>query len=193
MWYLEIILLAIGLSMDSFVASVASGTQIRNCTIKNIFKIALIMGALQAMLTLIGFLAGHGFERFITFYDHWIAFVLLSYLGGKMIYEGFKKDDSDEVQEVLSKRSVLATKRLIGLAIATSIDAMAVGISLGLLKNPIVFPVTMIGVITFIFSASGVYIGHKFGNKFNMRIELIGGIILILIGLKILLEHTIFA
>ncbi|MGL5620636.1 MAG: manganese efflux pump MntP family protein, partial [Tannerellaceae bacterium] len=88
--------------MDSFVASVASGTQIRNCTIKNIFKIALIMGALQAMLTLIGFLAGHGFERFITFYDHWIAFVLLSYLGGKMIYEGFKKDDSDEVQEVLS-------------------------------------------------------------------------------------------
>lgn len=193
MWYLEIILLAIGLSMDSFVASVASGTQIKNCTLKNIFKIALIMGALQAMLTLIGFLTGHGFERFITFYDHWIAFVLLAYLGGKMIYEGLKKDDGNEKQEVLSNRSVLATKRLIGLAIATSIDAMAVGISLGFLKNPIIFPVTMIGIITFIFSASGVYIGHKFGNKFNMRIELIGGIILILIGLKILLEHTIFA
>lgn len=193
MWYLEIILLAVGLSMDSFVASVASGTQIRNCSIKNILKIALIMGALQAMLTLIGFLAGHGFERFITFYDHWIAFILLAYLGGKMIYEGFKKEDIEEEQKLLSKHSVLATKRLIGLAIATSIDAMAVGISLGLLKNPIVFPVTMIGVITFIFSASGVYIGHKFGNKFNMRIELIGGIILILIGLKILLEHTIFA
>lgn len=188
MQYLDIILLAIGLSMDSLAVSIASGAVIRKCSIYNVFKIAFILAFCQGGMTALGYLAGYRFEHLISSIDHWIAFVLLIYLGGKMIYESYKKDDSESCGF-----NPLKLKTMVGLGIATSIDALAIGVSLALLRSPIVSDVTIIGLVTFIFSSFGIYIGSKFGKKVNLHIELIGGLILIGIGLKILLEHTILS
>ncbi len=143
------------------------------------------MGVFQAGMTIIGYFAGLGFAAYIRAYDHWIAFFLLLYLGGNMIYGQFKEERDG------LKADPLNNKVLCGLAIATSIDALAVGISLALLQSSIGLQACIIGVVTFAFSGIGVYFGNKLGSKLNIKIELIGGIILIAIGCKILIEHTL--
>ena len=184
---LDIILLAIGLSMDSLAVSIASGAVIRKYNIYNVCKIAFVLAVFQGGMTALGYLAGYSFEHLITAIDHWIAFMLLFYLGGKMIYEAYEpKGDNTNFDP-------LKLKTMIGLGIATSIDALAIGISLALLRSPILVDATVIAVVTFIFSAFGIYFGKKFGAKTNLKIELIGGLILVGIGLKILLEHTLLA
>ena len=176
---IEIVLLAIGLSMDSLAVSVTGGAVIRNCTVCNMVKIGSFMGITQATMTVLGYLAGVGFQKYITAFDHWIAFVLLLYLGGKMIYDSTQEEDED-------------SKTLFGLSIATSIDALAIGISLAILKSDIIIQASLIGIITFLMSVSGVYFGSRFGRKVDLKLDLIGGLILIGIGAKILIEHLFF-
>lgn len=186
MSFLEIILLAVGLSMDSLAVSVAGGAVIRNCTIGNVIKIAAVMGIFQAFFTAAGYLAGMGFQKYICAFDHWIAFFLLLYLGGNMVYASRKEEDDDKV-------NILCTKTLCGLAVATSIDALAVGISLALLQEPLSLLALTIGIVTFLFSAAGVLFGNRFGRKIDLKLDLIGGFILIAIGTKILIEHLFFS
>lgn len=184
---IEIVLLAIGLSMDSLAVSVTGGAVIRNCTVCNMVKIGSFMGITQAAMTVLGYLAGVGFQKYITAFDHWIAFVLLLYLGGKMIYDSTRQEDEE------CKTNSLCNKTLFGLAIATSIDALAIGISLAILKSEIVIEAALIGIITFVMSVSGVYFGSRFGRKVDLKLDLIGGVILIGIGTKILIEHLFFS
>lgn len=187
MLFFEIVLLAVGLSMDSLAVSVTGGAVIRHCTTGNIIKIATVMGVFQAGFTVAGYLAGMGFQKYICAFDHWIAFILLLYLGGKMIYDSRKEEEDDH------KINILCHKTLCGLAIATSIDALAIGISLALLQEPLFKLAVTIGVVTFIFSAAGVFFGSRFGRKIDLKLDLIGGIILIAIGTKILIEHLFFS
>lgn len=183
---IEIVLLAIGLSMDSLAVSVTGGAMIRKCTVYNMVKIGSFMGITQAVMTVLGYLTGVGFQKYITAFDHWIAFVLLLYLGGKMIYDSTQDKDED------CKTNPLCNKTLFGLAIATSIDALAIGISLAILKSDIIIQASLIGIVTFLMSVSGVYFGSRFGRKVDLKLDLIGGLILIGIGTKILIEHLFF-
>ena len=186
MTFIEILLLSIGLSMDSLAVSVTGGAVIKKCTFGNVAKIAMVMGIFQACFTIAGYLTGLGFQKYIQAFDHWIAFTLLLYVGGKMIYESTKAESED------CKFNPLCNKTLCGLAIATSIDALAIGISLALLNQPLLLLATTIGVVTIIISATGVYFGNHFGRKIDLKLDLIGGLILIGIGTKILIEHLFF-
>ncbi len=186
MTVLEILLLAVGLSMDSLAVSVAGGAVIRRCTAGGMMKIGLFMGVTQAGLTVVGYLLGAGFQRYIMAFDHWIAFLLLLYLGGKMVWESRKGTEEE------CHTDLLDNKTLLGMSVATSIDALAVGISLALLDSEIVLQASLIGVVTFLMSVFGVYFGSNFGRRIDLRLDLIGGLILIGIGVKILLEHLFF-
>ena len=187
MLFIDILLLAIGLSMDSLAVSITSGTVLKHkCTAGHIIKIASVLAIFQAGLTVVGYTLGYGFEKHIKAFDHWIAFSLLLYLGGKMIY------DSTQIKIEDKKFNPLNNKTLCGLGIATSIDALAVGISLAIINSPLLILAVTIGIVTFIFSAFGVYFGYRFGQKVNLRLDLIGGIILIGIGTKILIEHLFY-
>lgn len=177
----EVFLVAVGLSMDAFAVAVCKGLKMPKINIKQTALIALFFGGFQALMPLIGYFLGNQFEEYIVSIDHWITFILLGIIGGKMIYESFKKDEEDE--------GGFSIKELFVLAIATSIDALAVGITFSFLLDSIAAPVSMIGVTTFFLSAIGVFIGHKFGEKYKSKAEFAGGLILVLIGLKILLEH----
>ncbi len=188
MFFIEIILLSVGLSMDSLAASVTTGSVIKEYKRRHIFRIASIMAMFQAGMTMMGYFAGIGFSNYICSLDHWIAFFLLLYIGGKMVYEELSANDEDEN----CKSNPLCNKTICCLAIATSIDALAVGISLALISTGIMIQALTIGLVTFAFSVFGVYFGGRFGRNINLRLELIGGIILILIGFKILSEHLFF-
>lgn len=184
----QLFLIGVGLSMDAFAVAVCKGLAMKKVNKKQCFVIALFFGGFQALMPLIGWFLGRQFESYITSIDHWIAFVLLGFIGGKMVVEACKKEDESE--EVCQKEDqTLNIKELFLLAIATSIDALAVGITFAFLQMPIVEAITIIGVTTFVLSIIGVYVGNIFGNKYEKKAELAGGIILILIGLKILLEH----
>lgn len=187
MLFIDILILAIGLSMDSLAISIASGAVLKqNCNTGNIIKIASVLAIFQAGFTVMGYTIGFSFEQYIKAFDHWIAFLLLLYLGGKMIY------DSTQVKIEDKKFNPLHTRTLCGLGIATSIDALAVGISLAIINSPLLLLATTIGIVTFCFSAFGVYSGYRFGKKINIKLDLIGGIILIGIGTRILIEHLFF-
>lgn len=185
MSFIEIILIAIGLSLDAFAVSITSGVTINNLKVRHAFKIAAFFGIFQAIMPLIGYLAGISLNKYITSYDHWIAFGLLAFIGGKMIYEGFQIEKCEMDKDCLNSVTLLI------LAIATSIDALAVGVVFSSLSLSIIIPVIIIGLITFVICFAGVYIGDKFGSFFEKKMELIGGAVLILIGLKILIEHII--
>lgn len=185
MGFFELFLIAVGLSMDAFAVSICKGLKMQRFNVRHAGVIALAFGGFQALMPVIGWFLGKQFESHITGIDHWIAFVLLAVIGGKMAVESFKKEEEDSSKE----NEKLDVKELLVLAVATSIDALAVGITFAFLQVSIVPAVSLIGVITFVLSAVGVFIGHKFGAKFKSKAELVGGIILILIGLKILLEH----
>ena len=176
-------LLAVGLSMDAFAVSVCKGLCMPKINRSYTFLIGLFFGGFQALMPLIGWILGKQFERYIVDYDHWIAFALLSLIGGNMIYEAIS--DKDEACPVIR----VNIKELFLLAIATSIDALAVGVTFAFLNANIWISILLIGCTTFILSIAGVLIGHKFGSRYKQKAELAGGIILIMIGLKILLEH----
>ncbi len=183
----EIFLIGVGLSMDAFAAAVCKGLNQKKFNIKNGFIIALFFGGFQALMPFLGWALGKQFEKYITSIDHWIAFVLLGFIGGKMIYEALT--EKEETQES-AVREILDLKEIFVLSVATSIDALAVGITFAFLTVNIASSVTLIGLTTFVISFAGFVIGNKFGAKYQNKAELLGGIILVLIGFKILLEHT---
>jgi len=176
-------LIAIGLAMDAFAVSIANGVSMKTLRVHHAFLIAFFFGAFQALMPVIGWLAGLSVADLIAQYAHWIAFILLSFIGGKMIYESF------QIKEAENDPCSLNIGTLLVLSIATSIDALAVGLSFAFLKTTILAPVVIIGAVTFVLSFLGVVIGEKIGHLFESKIELLGGIILIGIGVKILLEH----
>jgi len=178
-----IIVIAVALAMDAFVVSIVSGGAYRQLHVKHALRMALFFGGFQAIMPLIGSLAGLTLKEYITFCDHWIAFGLLAAVGGKMIYESFK---IKSVEENLDPSNLFV---LLVLSVATSIDALAIGITLSLITSSIAFAVIIIGIITFSLSYLGVCIGKKFGHFFENKIEALGGLILIGIGVKILIEH----
>lgn len=178
--------LALALSADAMAVSMTSGLMIRNIKINKALKIALFFGVFQAIMPLLGWVIGLTFREFMTSFDHWIAFVLLGLIGGKMIYESLQKKSEEE------KFNPLDNSTLFALAIATSIDALAAGLGLSMLKSSIFLACTLIGFITFVLSFVAVFLGHRFGGLFNQKIEIFGGLILIIIGSKILCEHLIW-
>lgn len=177
---LELFLIAVGLSMDAFAVSVCKGLSLRELKPRHAVLVGLYFGGFQALMPILGWLLGYRFERFITSFDHWIAFALLTVIGAGMIRES---KQAEELNDDLGFRTMLL------LAVATSIDALAVGITFAFLSVRILPAAGLIGVTTFLLSALGVYIGHLFGLKYKAKAELAGGVILIGIGLKILLEH----
>ena len=181
----EILILAVGVSMDAFAVSICKGLSVCKVRPRHAGLTALWFGGFQALMPLIGYFVGVAFTDFVTSIDHWIAFVLLGIIGGKMVKESFEKDECCCTDPDFSFRTMLA------MAVATSIDALAVGVSLAFLKVNIWAAVLMIGLTTGAFSAAGVYVGNIFGNKYKSKAELAGGLILILIGAKILYEHTL--
>ena len=186
MSFLEILLISVSLAADAFAVSICKGLSLKKINIKDAVKIGIWFGLFQALMPTIGFFLGETFEHIITSMDHWIAFILLAIIGGKMIAEVIKGVDNDEEE---SNQDKLDLKELTIMAVATSIDALAVGITFAFLSYPLAESVTIIGVTTFVISIAGVYIGNIFGSRYKKGASLIGGIILILIGLKILLEH----
>ena len=177
----EILLIGIGLSMDAFAVAICKGLGMRRINYRHTFIIALFFGGFQALMPFLGWLLGSRFAQYITRYDHWIAFVLLVFIGAKMIKES--RDSDGEVDSDLSAKTMFI------LAVATSIDALAVGITFAFLQVNIMWAALFIGCTTFVISAAGVKIGSIFGLKYKTKAEICGGAILILIGFKILLEH----
>lgn len=170
--------------MDAFAVSVCKGLATRKVSVKHLLIVGAWFGGFQALMPAIGYLLGSTFQSYITSFDHWVAFVLLCFIGGNMIHESFNNND-----EASSDNSFTA-KTMFILAVATSIDALAVGITFALLPNVnIIAAVLFIGCITFILSGAGLKIGSIFGLKYKAKAEFAGGLILILIGVKILLEH----
>jgi putative Mn2+ efflux pump MntP len=186
MGFIELFLIAVGLSMDAFAVSLCKGLNMRKINYRHAAIISLFFGGFQAIMPLIGWALGKSFANYIIAFDHWIAFALLVIIGGKMLLEGIKKDESEGD---CGCDEALDVKELFILAIATSIDALAVGISFAFLQVSILPAAALIGVTTFGLSFAGVAIGNRFGAKFQNKAEIAGGVILILIGVKILLEH----
>ena len=195
MGIVELLLTAIALSMDAFAVSVCKGLGMRRMRYDQALVISLYFGVFQALMPLIGwlmpavgYLLGVNFKKYITAIDHWIAFVLLAFLGGKMLWDVFHEKEDGE-QESAERR--LDHRELFMLAIATSIDALAVGIAFACLDVNIWSSISIIGVTTLVISFAGVWIGNRFGNRFQKKAEIAGGLVLILIGVKILAEHLI--
>lgn len=185
MGLIELFLIAVGLSMDAFAVSVCKGLAMPKCTFKKAAIVGLWFGGFQALMPAIGYVLGAQFQETIASIDHWIAFVLLALIGGNMIHEAL---DNDEEEADAS----LDVKPMFLLAVATSIDALAIGITFAFLKVNIIPAVCFIGIVTFIISFAGVKIGNVFGARYKNKAEIVGGVILILLGLKILLEHLGF-
>lgn len=182
MGMLELFLIAVGLSMDAFAVSVCKGLSVQKLEPKHVLMAGLWFGGFQALMPAIGYLLGHQFEHLIVSIDHWIAFALLLFIGGNMIKEALG-DDDEELDDDFSVKAMFL------LAVATSIDALAMGVTFAFLRVNILAAVLFIGCITFLCSAAGVKIGNVFGMRFKSKAELAGGVILILMGCKILLEH----
>ena len=186
MGVVELLILAVGLSMDAFAVSVCKGLAMKQAGAKELCIVGCWFGGFQALMPLIGYLLGTAVEQYITSFDHWIAFALLTLIGANMLREAFSKDEEESAGASLSFGTMLV------LALATSIDALAVGITLTFLVESIgylIFAVLSIGIITFILSAIGVRVGNLFGVKYKKGAVISGGVILILLGVKILLEH----
>ena len=179
---LTILLIALGLAMDCFAVAIASGKNIGK--IKNAFMIAVFFGVFQAVMPIIGWFAGSSILELISGFDHWLVFLLLSFIGIKMIYESVKIEKEE-------KKNLISIYVLLVLAVATSIDALAVGLSLAFLNVSILEPAIIIGIVAFSMTLIGVYIGKKFKNFLGKKMGIAGGLILILIGIKILLEHLV--
>lgn len=186
--FITLFFIGVGLAMDAFAVSICKGLAMRKVKWKQAAIIGLFFGGFQALMPFLGWLLGSQFEQYIKSIDHWIAFILLGIIGGKMLFEAVKGDE-DENEESCDDDKPLNIKEMFVLAIATSIDALAVGITFAFLNYPIGEAVSIIGVTTFVISVAGVYIGNFFGERYKKKAEIAGGIILIAIGVKILLEH----
>ncbi len=182
---IELFLIAVGLSMDAFAVSICKGLSMRKLNLRSAFIIGLYFGGFQALMPLAGYLLGSGFKDVITAYDHWIAFLLLTIIGGNMIREAQNPEEE-------SCNDSVAFRDMIVLAVATSIDALAVGVTFAFLRVHIIPAVSFIGAVTFCLSVFGVKVGNVFGTCYKSRAETAGGLILIGIGLKILIEHLFF-
>lgn len=182
---ITIIVLAIGLSMDALAISIVSGSIYKSLNVRHALRIGAFFGGFQAFMPLVGSLAGLTMRQYIADYDHWIAFAILCAVGGKMLYE------SSKIKSEKNNLDVSNVFILLILSIATSIDALAVGITLPFMKIPLGITVTIIGLVTFVLSYLGVYVGKKFGHLFESKIEAIGGLILIGLGIKIVLNHIL--
>ncbi len=178
----ELLILAIGLSMDAFAVAICKGLSVKELKVRHMVYAGLYFGGFQALMPLLGYLLGVRFQHLIESFDHWIAFVLLVLIGGNMIRESFGEEEEE-------LNASFGPKTMLPLAVATSIDALAVGVTFAFLQVQIVPAVGFIGIITFLFSFVGVKIGNIFGTRYKSKAELVGGIILIVIGVKILLEH----
>jgi UPF0059 membrane protein CK5_16150 len=184
---IELFLLGVGLSMDAFAVSVCKGLGMRKLNKKQALIIGLYFGGFQALMPFVGWLLGSQFQKYITSIDHWIAFILLGFIGGKMMIEAVREWNEEEVVDVMD--APIDHKNMLVLAVATSIDALAVGITFAFLGTPIVEAITIIGITTMVISIAGVAVGNFFGSRYKSKAEFIGGLILVLLGLKILLEH----
>ncbi|MBD5528465.1 MAG: manganese efflux pump [Lachnospiraceae bacterium] len=182
MTLLNLFLIAVGLSMDAFAVSVCKGLAMEKVPLKKAVIAGLWFGSFQALMPMLGYLLGSRFERYISNIDHWIAFILLALIGGNMVKESFSREEEKASGTMYFKEMFL-------LAVATSIDALAVGITFAFLRVDILPAMGFIGVTTFVLSAVGVKVGNIFGSRYKSRAELAGGILLIFMGLKILLEH----
>lgn len=188
--FVSIVLIAFGLSMDSFAVSVSSGLILPEIRFKKAIIIAFSLAFFQGLMPLIGWLAGFGFQEYVKPVDHWVAFILLAFLGLKMIWESTKKEEDR------TSTNPLEAKVLVAMSLATSIDALIVGMSLAFVQSSdvsiwrkILIPILIIGTITFIVSMLGILFGKKVGNRFGKRMEMLGGVVLLFIGLRILIEH----
>ena len=179
----ELLLISVGLAMDAFSVSVCKGLSMKKLDLKGGVITALFFGAFQAFMPVIGYFLGSRFADFISSFSHWVSFGLLAVIGGKMMIEAIKGGDDESENEYR-----LNIKELFVLAVATSIDALAVGIVFAAEKTPVITSVTIIGAVTFLLSLAGVYIGHRFGSKYEKKAEHAGGAILIIIGVKLLLD-----
>mgnify|MGYP000169416743 FL=1 len=185
MSFMELVLIAVGLSMDAFAVAICKGLSVQKLGWKHYLTVGAWFGGFQALMPTLGYLLGTTFERYITSVDHWVAFVLLCLIGGSMLKEGLAKEEEEK-----EERAGFDFKSMLLLAVATSIDALAVGITFALLPDVNIFSaVGLIGTITFCLSAVGLKVGNIFGLKYKSKAEVVGGVILILIGVKILLEH----
>ena len=182
----ELLLLAVGVSMDAFAVSICKGLAMKKATLKASMTCGIWFGGFQALMPTVGFFLGTLFAEAIQAVDHWVAFILLAIIGGNMLREACKEEDDAPSCDVDPK---LDLKELTLMAIATSIDALAVGISFAFLRVSIVPAISIIGVTTFVICVGGVFIGNRFGTKYQKKATIAGGVILILLGLKILLEH----
>lgn len=181
--FIELLLIAVGLSMDAFAVSICKGLAAGQTSIRQMGIAGAWFGGFQALMPLLGYLLGFAFQNYIVAFDHWIAFVLLGCIGANMIKSAFSKSEDDS-------NASFDYKNMLLLAIATSIDALAVGITFAFLKVNILQAITIVGITTFIFSAAGIKIGSIFGSRYKSKAEIAGGIILIFMGSKILMEHT---
>lgn len=178
-----LLILAIALAMDSVAVSIAIGSKYKELLLPNALFVAAVFGFFQGVMPLAGYFIGISFAEYVQSFDHWIAFLLLVGLGGKMLYEAYKNEFDEEVTD-------LSTKTLITLGIATSIDAMAIGVTFAFLKTDIFTAAGVIALVTFALCVIAVYVGKKLGSLLESKAEMLGGFILIGLGFKILLEHT---
>lgn len=185
----ELFLLAVGLSMDAFAVSICKGLCVPKAGIRECGTAGIYFGGFQALMPLLGFLLGVQFKEYITSIDHWIAFILLGIIGINMLREARSKEEDCEVCSSENTENPFSFKSMLPLAVATSIDALAVGVTLAFLQVEILPAITFIGAVTFAISAAGIRIGNIFGSKWKSKAEFAGGIILICMGIKILLEH----
>jgi putative Mn2+ efflux pump MntP len=183
--FLEIFLIALSMSMDAFAVCLGAGAQVRTSGRRPVFRLAFHFGLFQFLMPVIGWFAGTTIVRYISAYDHWAAFGLLAFVGIRMIRSGFQADAGEQNND--PSRGLT----LVLLAFATSIDALAVGFSLGLVGVTILYPAVVIGVVTGLISWLGIFLGNRLGQKLGKRMEIIGGIVLILIGIRILLSHLL--
>lgn len=183
MSFIELFIIGISLSMDAFAVSICKGLSVGKIKSKHMILAGIWFGGFQALMPLIGYMLGSTFEQYIVSIDHWVAFILLGIIGFNMVKESREEEHTD---------ASFAFKAMLVLAIATSIDALAVGVTFAFLKVDILMAVTLIGITTFVFSAAGIKIGSIFGTKYKSKAELFGGIVLIAMGTKILIEHLFF-
>lgn len=180
---IELLFIAMGLSMDAFAVSIGKGLSVCHLRLRHSMSVGLWFGGFQALMPLIGYALGASFASLVSDYDHWIAFVLLGIIGGNMIKEAFSKEEKGDPD--------FSFKTMLVMAIATSIDALAIGVSFAFLGVNILTAAIVIGITTFLFSVAGIRIGNLFGCRYKSKSEFIGGLVLIIIGAKILLEHLI--
>lgn len=191
--FVELLIIAIGLSMDAFAVSIGKGLSVTKIKLSHALKVGLWFGGFQALMPLIGYLLGSTFAEIVSTFDHWVAFVLLSLIGGNMIKESLENDSDNDCDCNKKDKNGFGLTTMFTLAVATSIDALAIGVTFAFFKVAIIPAIITIGITTFLFSVAGLKIGHIFGCKYKSHAELFGGVILILIGLKILIEHTILS